>query len=531
MTRRDVDRWDIQALARTGFGTLTGATYLMLRVVDAAAARQWLGSLDITSLAGLRPAGVKTEVLLAKQVAMTAAGLRALGVDGHIVGGFAPEFVEGMTGSPNRSQRLGDTGANAPEHWRWGLGEREPHVLLMLFATPERIGDLEREERARAEAQGLSVIEPLHTADMGDIEPFGFADGVSQPSFDWDRARTPGTKADRAYTNALALGEILLGYGNEYGFPADSPTIAASEPNASLLPAALAPADSRDLGRNGSYLVFREMAQDVLGFWRWAAKETERVGGTVEALAETMVGRRMSGAPLVDFETGLDLPGVDPDDRGRNGFLFDSDPDGLSCPIGAHVRRANPRTGDVPAAAEGPIDTLLATVGLTRRQHGSPTSSTLPWEANNTVWPYLRNEDDAIASARFHRVLRRGREFGTKIDVKTALDPTTTDPQSGLHFLCLNANIGRQFEFIQGAWLASAKFAGLTGEQDPLLGNREPFPVPPICPVAKATDGFTRPGSEPALRQSNGIPQFVTVRGGAYFFLPGLAALRWIASL
>ena len=42
-----------------------------------------------------------------------------------------------------------------------------------------------------------------------------------------------------------------------------------------------------------------------------------------------------------------------------------------------------------------------------------------------------------------------------------------TDPKTGIHFLCLNANIARQFEFIQGAWIANAKFAALTGEQDP----------------------------------------------------------------
>ena len=88
----------------------------------------------------------------------------------------------------------------------------------MLFARPERIGDLVRETRGAAERSGFSAIEALPTTDMGDIEPFGFADGISQPVFDWDVARTPGTKADRAFTNRIALGEILLGYYNEYGF-------------------------------------------------------------------------------------------------------------------------------------------------------------------------------------------------------------------------------------------------------------------------------------------------------------------------
>ena len=267
------------------------------------------------------------------------------------------------------------------------------------------------------------------------------------------------------------------------------------------------------------------------GFWRWVAEEAGRAGADPQALAEAMVGRRMNGAPLPDFETGLDLPGVDPADRGVNGFLFDADPDGLSCPIGAHIRRANPRTGDAPPGAEGAIDNLLATLGLTARRQRTPTSSTLPWEENTTVWPYLRHEDDAIASARFHRILRRGREYGTKIDRAAALDPSTPDPEAGLQFICLNANIARQFEFVQGAWLANAKFAGLTGEQDP--AHRQPGAV---SRAARKRDAAAHRQLHAARRRTrlpsrHGLPQFVTVKGGAYFFMPGLAALKWIASL
>ena len=295
-------------------------------------------------------------------------------------------------------------------------------------------------------------------------------------------------------------------------------------------PAAAHPAGRRDLGRNGSYLVHRELSQDVLrllalGGWRnRLAPASDR-----ERLAESVVGRRMDGAPLADFEVGLPLPGVDPQDRDVNGFLFDADPDGLSCPVGAHIRRANPRTGDALAGEEGPIDNLLAMLGLTTRRSPKPTSSTLPWPENTTVWPYLRSQDDAIASARFHRILRRGREYGKRIDRAAALDPATPDPKAGLQFICLNANIARQFEFVQGAWLANSKFAGLSGEQDPLLGNREPFPIPPVSDAPQRTDGFTRPGAEPHLRRAAEVPQFVFVRGGAYYFLPGLAALKWIA--
>jgi len=269
----------------------------------------------------------------------------------------------------------------------------------------------------------------------------------------------------------------------------------------------------------------------VRGFWRWVAEEANRVGVEPEELAGSMVGRKLDGSPLADLNLGRSIPGIETRDGERNGFVYDTDPDGLACPLGAHIRRANPRTGDAPGGRRGVIDNLLVTLGLTtRRTPRKPVASTLPWPLNTTIWPFVRLQDDAVASARFHRILRRGREYGVKLELSKALDPTQDDPKTGIHFLCLNANIARQFEFVQGAWMASAKFAALSGEQDPLLGNREPFPDSPVATVPQGTDGLSRPGAPPNCKYSSGLPQFVQVRGGAYFFLPGLAALKWIAS-
>jgi deferrochelatase/peroxidase EfeB len=522
--RREIDASDIQAIARSAFDLLKAARYVLLRVVEPNAARQWLRSLAPASVA-LLP--LKDNAAEISQIAFTAEGLKALGVEPSILQQFAPEFVDGMAKNDNRSRRLGDTGANAPTHWCWGVGENEPHILLMLFSSVDQIEPFATRMQQQAQAAGLSAIKVLSDTDMEHREPFGFADGVSQPTFDWDRPRIPGTKADQDYTNLLALGELLLGYRNEYGLLTDRPLLAANEKNSDLLPKDLT--DHRDLGRNGSYLVYRQLAQDVPGFWRWVAGEAARSGITREQQAESMIGRTLDGSPLPDLTVGRSIPGIDERTAGRNDFLFDTDPDGLSCPIGAHIRRANPRTGDMPGGRKGPIDWLLTLLGLTVRRDRDPTSSTLPWRRNTTVWPFVRSEDDAVASARFHRILRRGREYGAKPDPGVAHDSTIPAPETGIHFLCLNANIARQFEFVQGAWIASAKFAALTGEQDPLLGNREPFPTSPIA-EPQATDGFTRPGAPPHCRHATGLPQFVRVRGGAYFFLPGLAALRWIAS-
>ena len=151
---------------------------------------------------------------------------------------------------------------------------------------------------------------------MGDIEPFGFADGVSQPTFDWDVARTPGTKADRDYTNRIALGELLLGYYNEYGLLTESPKLSRERTECRHPAEPVIHGTRHDLGRNGTYLVFRQLAQDVRGFWRWVARGGRARGVDHEELAEAMVGRGLT-APARRISTGPTIPGVDAADCGR----------------------------------------------------------------------------------------------------------------------------------------------------------------------------------------------------------------------
>jgi deferrochelatase/peroxidase EfeB len=132
--------------------------------------------------------------------------------------------------------------------------------------------------------------------------------------------------------------------------------------------------------------------------------------------------------------------------------------------------------------------------------------------------------DDLTSSVRFHRILRRGREYGPGLTPADAqLPPPANDPPRGLRFVCLNANIGRQFEFLQNAWIASDFFNGLVGEADPLLGNREPGLA------GESTDAFVLNRAHRARRRVPALPQFVTVTGGAYFFLPSLRGLRYFA--
>jgi deferrochelatase/peroxidase EfeB len=188
-----------------------------------------------------------------------------------------------------------------------------------------------------------------------------------------------------------------------------------------------------------------------------------------------------------------------------NGFTYEGDPAGEQCPLGAHVRRANPRNADFPRKPVGPAAHLAALLGF-----GGGDGF----------------RDDAISAVRFHRLLRRGREYGPGLTPAEARAPAPPDdPERGLRFIALNANILRQFEFLQNAWMRNPKFDGLSGESDPLLGNRAPIVGDP------ASDGFTIPRAGGVRRRLTGLPQFVTVRGGAYFFLPGLRALRYLAEV
>ena len=478
MSTDAVDLADVQGLVRFGHGPLREAVFVLARVKGVAAARSWLRSVPVSTAA---PTSSRPTTAL--QVAITAHGLEALGVPPSIRAGFSPEFLEGMADA-NRARRLGDVGGNAPVQWDWGYEKTVPHVVLMLFAKPGELGALVARTCDEAWQGAFDELRRLGTADLDGEEPFGFKDGISQPTVDWEQQRDPSSSRHQ-YRKEVALGEFLLGYRNEYGKYTDRPLVGADASSGGLPVAEDAP-DKRDVGRNGTYLVMRQLRQDVRGFWQHLSREAGGDEKAADALAARLVGRTRKGDPLSR-------------EQRANDFTFDNDRAGLVCPVGAHIRRANPRNSDYPNHETG-VRRLLADLGLP----GSPF------------------EDDLVSAVRFHRILRRGREYGPSLALTEALLPgPADDPERGLHFVCLNANISRQFEFIQGAWLMSSTFAGLTGEGDPLLGHRQRIAG------GGETDGFTI--QRDGLRQRvSGLPPFVTMRGGAYFFLPGVRALRFL---
>jgi deferrochelatase/peroxidase EfeB len=502
---------DVQGIVWSGYGRLTDAVFLLLEIVEPEAARSWLRTAPVTTVVA-----AESRPSTALQVAFTRQGLESLGMEARTIAQFSHEFITGMAAEANRSRRLGDVGANAPSRWEWGGSQQSlpqleqstrhlvPHLVVMLYALPGALAAWQEAIKGEQWDAAFRLQKSLHTSPLDATEPFGFADGLSQPRLDWHRDLAVNRKELVEFDNLLALGEVVLGYPNEYGLYTQRPLLnPAADPRAAiLLPAEDVPG-RRDLGRNGSYLVLRQFHQDVRGFWQYIDRQAGGVPERRDALAAAMVGRTKEGAPLAppasDPIAGIAKPA--PGEIAHNQFTYAADPDGVRCPLGAHIRRANPRTADLPGGRQGWLSRLLRMLGFKR----------------------AGVRDDLVASTRFHRLLRRGRKYGEPLSPEEALQPGPANEPHGLHFACLVANISRQFEFVQNAWMASVKFDGFADESDPLVGNREPLPG---CPV---TDRFTIPQEGGPPQRITGMPQFVTVRGGAYFFLPGIRALRYIA--
>jgi deferrochelatase/peroxidase EfeB len=310
---------------------------------------------------------------------------------------------------------------------------------------------------------------------------------------------------------------VLLGYENAYGVFPLSPTVpddawssqhlAKTPPDPNLTPA-------RDLGRNGSYVVFRQLHQDVHAFWKYVdeharrelqarsvppqnadeqREQEEKVGQARKFLAAKMVGRWPNGAPLArypDHEPSAAEVKKLEDEEKLNAFFYSDtldhrgdDLSGDRCPIGSHIRRTNPRDGMHPDTVE------------------------------------------SLKVADRHRLLRRGRAYGEPLS--SSFDPhdilqSGGGGRRGLHFICFNTDIGRQFEFVQSTWANSAKFDGLNQDRDAIIAPAT------VQGPKEQTSNFTMQGL-PARQRCQVLPRFVTMIGGAYLFMPGLKAMRFLA--
>jgi deferrochelatase/peroxidase EfeB len=412
-------------------------------------------------------------------VAFTATGLARMGLDGAAMEGFSESFLQGMA-EPNRARRLGDTGAALlAEQLRWGSGgddEARPavevHALWLVYAVrhealADRIAALETACAKHGIIIGYRKRLSLRFDENGIArEHFGFADGLSQPiPFNRQGDDAIAQAAPKDPWHGVAAGDILFGHLNAHNEPSPGPEV-ADDPRAGGLDPGGASFGFRDLGLNGSYLVVRELHQDVVGFWKGMDAAAAATGHAAEDIAAKAIGRTRDGVPL-----GANADAAS-DAGPANAFgFFDKDRYGDGCPMGAHIRRGNPRDGLAPEA--GMREGLLAAV-------------------NN------------------HRILRRGRKFGPDM-----ADPRVDDGEErGLMFMCLNTDLVRQFEFVQQTWINNPNFATLKGETDPIIGVAGPFTLP----------------GEP-VRTRVQVPTVVKLAGGAYFFLPSLPALDYLGKL
>jgi Dyp-type peroxidase family len=349
-------------------------------------------------------------------VALTYQGLRALGVPQDSLDSFPPEFKEGMAA---RAEQLGDVGVNDPDNWEKPLGSPDVHVALAAIAPDQArldalLGEIETARRGLA---GVVEIWRQHCYSLPtEREAFGFKDGISHPAI--ESSGIPGTNPQE---RPFKAGEFILGYENELG----------------QLPAMPSPAV---LGRNGTYVVFRKLHQDVATFRRYLRANAANPEDE-ELLAAKFVGRWRSGAPLL-LAPDRDDPSLGADASRNNDFLYrEDDPRGIKCPIGSHIRRMNPRdavvTGDV----------------------------------------------------RLHRMIRRGTNYGPHLPEGVLED----DGQDrGLCFVFVGASLTRQFEFAQMQWINDGRFIGAPAERDPLVGPNEgrcPFTIP-ARPVRRRLHGL-----------------------------------------
>jgi Dyp-type peroxidase family len=480
---------DVQGIILRGYELLDEATFLLLTIDDAAAARTWLRNI----VGRLTSARAKPDQE-AINLAFTYRGLLKLGLPEDAAGAFSREFQEGMD-TEHRNRVLGDTGneqdpndqltSQAPKYWLWGNRSEAPnnHLLLMIYANGAATHRaLCSSLKAELAGSGLRVLREFDTKLLeGRKEHFGFRDGIAQPSVAGVIKNDVPSPAD-----AISTGEFLLGYPNEYGKFPPSPTVIRAVDNAPV-----------DWGCNGSYLVFRQLEQNVHAFWQYIDQAAAQPNQTAEERhaarvlwAAKMVGRWPNGAPLALTDNADQQQMTDED---KFGFGRD-DPLGTRTPIGAHIRRSNPRDSLEP---------------------GPGGKGRLTPEESQRV-------------TRLHRIMRRGRDYGPPLapsmDAADLVSAADDNEKRGLLFLCFNANIARQFEFIQQTWINNPKFGGLYGDTDPLMGQRHPGEL------NQPADTFTIQ-AEPVRRRCLKLPQFVRMRGGGYFFMPGLEAIKHLAQL
>lgn len=529
-----IDLDDVQGNIFPGFSK-DHQTLRFLTIAELEPARAALADLagDVTTSAMVRDYGALRKAIKAKRggdpSGLTATWMNiSLGYSGlvKLSSAAVADSIDGggfKAGLAARSAILGDPVDPAEEghasKWRIGAPGSTPVDVLITVAGDKRedvdayLRTLDARMGRHLAADGLPALRVLLPDLVGDTlggdlnghEHFGFKDGISQPAIRGRLKSDPTTFIvpriiDPASTDAdlygrpgqvlLQPGQLLLGQPRQSGLDRIEP----------LGPMRL----SDEWLRNGSFMVLRQLQQDVPAFWAQMRTYSNVVVGTqddddVDWVAARIVGRWRSGAPVVR-SPGSDDTTFMSDDRVSNDFEFTSpghvpmlvagqaplpnlppsiaDPDGRICPFAGHIRKVNPR--DDPVELGGPEETLV------------------------------------------HLIARRGIPYG----------PAFADPrhaasdgiERGLVFVSYQASIERQFEFLMQNWVNGDDAPHVAGGRDAVLGRHRP----------NGQLGATQLTMYDKADNPHDLPQisdFITPRGGGYFFTPSVAGLKHLGTM
>ncbi len=510
---QDIQGNIVKAYGRYGFPL---ARYVFYRIDNTVGARrfvQYVTPLVTTSVPWSESSPLKIPDV-AVNIAFTFEGLRRLDVPEDTLSGFPGEFSMGMKA---RRDIVGDTGPNHYSRWDpiWNDPDNEllqnVHVLIGINGKDDDcLEEMYQKIGAILSACGgvtqLSGHRGPDGAEDLDYQPaiarpdgkehFGYADGISSSYFAGcgenprymigggkPTGHDPRTAAGWA---PLAAGEFVLGHADEsYEYP-----VAPGPPLFS---------------RNGTYMVYRKLHENVATFDTFIETEGKKFGSK-EAFAAKLSGRWRNGAPLATFPTeesaerfGAELSALRKKEHACNAttgekrrleelklqltaYDYNEDTEGARCPFGAHTRRTNPRSG-LQFGEKNPFDT-----------------------------------PGALSNRR--RILRRGLTYGQ------ADDPPSDQGDHGVIMMVINADISRQFEFVQEQWVNYGNDFRLANDQDPLLGNHG------MHQNGRGTGRMVIEGDSKTNKPPyfcSGMPTLVETRGGDYFFVPSMTCLRMIA--
>lgn len=446
---------DIQGFVLRGYN-LPVARYLFLHFEDATRARNLINRLLRKVTTGQTwDSGKPTSTI---NIAFTHLGLTALDLPGATLLTFPVEFQQGMK---KRAAILGDTGLNSPERWDECWRTCQVHAWIGVNAqSPEALDAACTDVMALVEETGGAI--KLASQDAAAV----VIDGKPTTREHFGFTDGFGNPEYLGVERSSQPGQGKLMPDGSWAPLATGELLLGYADEAGELPVAPVP---HLLASNGTFMVYRKLHQNLATFRAYLEEHAAIYGGGKEKLAAKLIGRWRDGTPI-ELSPDRPDPSIAQDPNRSTNFTFTTDAGGTRCPIGAHVRRVHPR------------DAFGFNGKLIDRR----------------------------------RITRRGLPYG-----KFAAEGETASDQEerGVIFMALNANISRQFEFVQQQWIEYGNDSHLGNEKDPLMGNHGGLGRFVIQGDASATN--------PPLVCGN-LPNFVELRGGDYFFLPSITALGMI---